>query len=761
MAITLKVAGISYTLTTAQLRSLVHTTQANAPATLAGQIYQAAIPSASWAAGDAVELWVGGVRRFAGWLGPVETGCDAGSSYVQIQATDILGRLRSTTFYRYGAEIAGYTDSGAPVYSPGAVRQSALTLFSGQLAATDPVSEYYQYAYNSSSSAQIAEIVAFSALTFPGALALGTITGLSAANLPEKVTDIDCLSVLLKCLALRPDAVMWVDYSGATPLLHAAIRSALTPVTVSVAPGNAAVRAWSCRDRSDRLLEYLEWRLQYTYKEYTDPAAPDKGVITQPVELLYTYGDAGAPADKRHIRRFSLGAYAPVYTSGAAAAAQLGTPISQLPMSAAADYWAANSVLHYEGSVALYEPAGCTYAWSLGQTLSLTGAASAYESANALVRGCTYDLVSGQTSIDFGPPDQLGPGDLLNGASSLGSLTIGGITPRPTDTKTENPAQAAGDAPALADTLTQRIQDKLGSFAVLPGSGFQCATMDLNTEIHGFAEFVPSTPPRAYRTVSSYCSGNILKYSYGTPSDHPFIFTGATTLTIANDGTVTKTGKRSRTQDGATVSGWDAFTDHATAETVGFPTYDYNPPLHSESTATQASHISDQTTIIWLDSYHYQGRLPLGGPVTSTLSNEDTDADALARSKALASWSSWAAFTNTLNGGAATWQTVRTTGWTTTAHAAKIKGTIRSNLWGYTCRVSIPLYRYPVDGTKPSTPTSTQTWDLPLVDTLENTAAPGDPAVWVHVGVATLPEWEMPIEQGFVTVADAPTVSLP
>jgi len=74
--------------------------------------------------------------------------------------------------------------------------------------------------------------------------------------------------------------------------------------------------------------------------------------------------------------------------------------------------------------------------------------------------------------------------------------------------------------------------------------------------------------------------------------------------------------------------------------------------------------------------------------------------------------------------------------------------------------VSIPIYRYAIGATQPSAPTSTQTFDIFFVDTLENIAAEGEAAVWQHVGVASMPEWELPCEQGFINLAGQPTVSL-
>lgn len=484
--------------------------------------------------------------------------------------------------------------------------------------------------------------------------------------------------------------------------------------------------------------------------------------------LVYNYGDAGAPSDKRHLRRFHLGTYAPVYASGAAAAAQLGTPISQLPLSAAADYWAANSVLHYEGGLTLYEPDGCTYAWSLGQTLSLTGAASAYETASALVRGCTYDLVSGQTSLDFGPADALSAGDLLNGASSLGSLTLGGITPTAVEAQAEDPAQSGGgkgeSSGEQADTLTQRIQDKLGSFALQAGSVFQMATMEVTSIVHGFSEYVASTPLRAYKRATASGSWSGKGYSQWEGYDATGMAYGSIVVAISNAGVCTKSGAlyRSSTQPdnpyGPLLATVSDFTDHAPAPYMSWPGWQYEPPLSHAYTATTATYSSDNETIIWLDSYHYFGYLPKGGPLLVTLSEEDTDADALARAKSQASWSAWTAIggPNT----AAAWHELRTTGWSATAKLAKLKGTIRSNIYGYTCRVSIPLYRYAIGTQQPSTPTSVQTFDLYLEDTPENIVVDGIVTGVAHSGTATFPEWEVPCEQGFVNLAGSPTVTL-
>ena len=245
--LSIKIAGTSYTLTQASLRSLVHTVTAGQPATLSGEIYTTAIPSTALAYGDLVELWVNSVRRFCGWLGQVTTGFDAQGSYVRIEARDILHRLRNTPLTkRFVSEAFSPTASGLDhyIYTLADTTTTEVRLFGGGFVPDEQAEGYYRWQYGSGSDPELARICAHASTAYSPGLDLGTTAGLSVKNQPEDVVNFDCLAALQRCTKYRPDAILWVDASGTTPALHCITRDNCTAVTIDLTARDR-IRSWS------------------------------------------------------------------------------------------------------------------------------------------------------------------------------------------------------------------------------------------------------------------------------------------------------------------------------------------------------------------------------------------------------------------------------------------------------------------------------------------------------------------------------------
>lgn len=86
-----------------------------------------------------------------------------------------------------------------------------------------------------------------------------------------------------------------------------------------------------------------------------------------------------------------------------------GEPV---PIGVAAAYYAAASVLHYEGQFTLVEDE-VSAARGVGNVLNLTGGPGEWATMNALIQAVSEQLASGTTVYRFGPPGHLNPGDFV------------------------------------------------------------------------------------------------------------------------------------------------------------------------------------------------------------------------------------------------------------------------------------------------------------------------------------------------------------
>ena len=746
MSLALKIAGTSYTLPEASVRSLVHTVQACQPATLSAQIYASGIPTHSIARDSAIELWVDGVRRFAGTIPkrPL-TGYDAQGSYIDLNAVDLLGRLRSITYGRQVLEWTGKTtpapaEWGFPegsgvmqvVYKLSPVWSTTMTLFSGgiELIGTDTDGDpLYAVRGESSSAAELARLSAFLSSAHGINLELGTIAGLPTKNTVDEITDLDCLSVLQKCAALRPDATFWIDPSTGTNRLNYITRDNCTAITLDV-NDRTRITVNECAPRDDLQVGYLKWRLKWEIVRADGTWYPSGNTSE--------FGDPAAAPDRRLIRTFHLGRFA-------SSSATPGLPFAwEIPRGAAAAYWAAASVLHYEGQCSVYEPNGVSYAYSLGQVVNFSNWQPGYDTARALVRGVTYDLVARRTSISFGPPDSLTPQDYLSiSASSLGSSSP---TTHPTDPTTDPsdpsaPGSGNGDLPAqvtggLAGQYS--ILSTTGAVQVIEGTATLCGWNEYNGYV--------STPPRKYHY--KVLSGTLVGYSHQYDCG-----SGGTTCLYQYSGRVT-------TRGGAyEPPSCDFLTPEMGQlnDSCGIVRNDQRSVIEPYPEQCTVTYTATSKVVTGNGYCHCDGSTWCGkytGTATETLTDEDTEQAAIARLG-----DTWADPVGA--GEKKTFYEQRTTGFSFAVRRCRLHGyTWTASIYGLPVKVSIPLYKYPYGGTKPATPTATQEFELPLVQIAETTTGAHGLSLTVYKGKATLPDWELPIEQGYVIEAGNISITL-
>ncbi|MDD2237908.1 MAG: hypothetical protein PHG65_11950, partial [Kiritimatiellae bacterium] len=83
-----------------------------------------------------------------------------------------------------------------------------------------------------------------------------------------------------------------------------------------------------------------------------------------------------------------------------------------IPTGLAQKLYESNSEMHYQGSVSIVEQE-CTGVYTVGKVLNITGGLSAWASMRALIQSVIFDLDSGRTTVNFGPPSHLGFSDLV------------------------------------------------------------------------------------------------------------------------------------------------------------------------------------------------------------------------------------------------------------------------------------------------------------------------------------------------------------
>lgn len=731
MAIALKISGTSYTLPQASVRSLVHTVQACQPAKLVAQIYAPAIPTTTIPAFAAIELWVDSVRRFAGTLTTApRLGYDAQGSYIELTAADLLARLRSIT---YECPILSWTGLTAPAPAEWGFPDGMLVpLFrlSGNWTSTvglfargatymdtDAEGDLYAIRSSSSSAAELARMVDFLSARAGINIELGTIAGLPDKNTGDVVTDLDCLSAIQRCANLRPDAVFWIDPSAGTDRLNYITRDHCTEITLDCASRDR-ITANECVARDDLQLGYLKWDLKWVIVRADGTWYPSGNTAE--------FGDPAAAPDRRLIRSFDLGKF------GLTSAVE-GLPYEwEIPRDAAAAYWAAASVLHFEGSVSVYEPDGVSYAYGLGQVLNFSNWQPAYATARALVRGVSYDLVSRRTSIDFGPPDSLTPQDYLSiAASSLGSSSP---TTDPTDPTTD-PSDPS--APGSGDLPAQVTGGLAGQYSILSTTG-EVQVIEGTATLGGYSGFAQPTPPKKFLRKTAVETGSYTCWSgaesYSLSAVGLYSFSGAELTGPAKSGDT-------RILDTSDFDGYCPCGNPCPdfTKTLTMARADVVPGTYT----TTGFCCGSGQTMQWHEGYHL-----------ATLDMEDTEPLAIARLG-----DTWSAPIGV--GEKKTFYEQRTTGFSFAVRRCRLHGyTWTASIYGLPVEISAPMYKYPIGGTRPAEPTATQLWQLDLVQTPYTTTGEHGLTLTKYRGVATLPEWELPIEQGYVIELGDLTISL-
>ena len=302
-----------------------------------------------------------------------------------------------------------------------------------------------------------------------------------------------------------------------------------------------------------------------------------------------------------------------------------------------------------------------------------------------------------------------------------------------------------------------------------PCPATQCRYKALNATLKGWTALHPSFaeyPPRKWKSLSF--SGSLyVEKDYGIngsiDSSYRLTANGTATLDPITNAITPCVGQWTTT--GASPGG-PVNLDSACSN-LGWGNTDVQYPFFASSAVAGyrrgcrwVSGVTDQCPLVvagdpgeseWV---YAASKMYSSGRVAVALGNEDTEQIAINRIG-----DTWSAPLGV--GEKKTFYEQRTTGFSFAVRRCRLHGyTWTASIYGLPVKISIPLYKYALGGTKPATPTATQEFELPLVQLAETTTGEHGLTLTVYKGKATLPDWELPIEKGYVIEAGNISITL-
>lgn len=209
----------------------------------------------------------------------------------------------------------------------------------------------------------------------------------------EEAQSLTCAEILRRLGALTPDSVMWVDYSTGMQLLKYGRRNALDAVSYDLTAGSA-VLDFRCEKRAD--LVPMGVRFIFTTAEVNGGESGDGRTYTRA-----TVQEAGLPD-------LPGGLIAKISQHGIGTEAE-----APIPGNLAAEYYLALLDAHYEGQLVTKGAEVIGDVWPR-HVLNLTNGRAEWASMRAVVQVVVENLTTGETTIEFGPPEQLPAQDFVD-----------------------------------------------------------------------------------------------------------------------------------------------------------------------------------------------------------------------------------------------------------------------------------------------------------------------------------------------------------
>jgi len=223
----------------------------------------------------------------------------------------------------------------------------------------------------------------------------GLVGGVPFAR--EEVQSLTCAEVLRRLGALTPDAAMWVEYSTGAQVLRFGRRADLTAIGYNLTAGNAVVE-WRCEKRADLVPSGVRFifRTSEVNSGGDEPENADGRTYTRA-----TVQEAGLPD-------LPGGLIAAVEQHGVGTDSQ-----APIPGNLAAEYYLSLQTPHYEGQIVTR---GADVRGDLrpGHVLNLTNGRADWATMRAVVQQTQENLTTGETLVEFGPPEQLPAQDFVD-----------------------------------------------------------------------------------------------------------------------------------------------------------------------------------------------------------------------------------------------------------------------------------------------------------------------------------------------------------
>ncbi len=169
-----------------------------------------------------------------------------------------------------------------------------------------------------------------------------------------------------------------------------------------------ALAAWMYNpDGSAVIQQAVKMLATVQYKRYAKLTGGAADTTSQKVEDLTGSGSGASPGKQLQVNLTATNAQTRTYK--ATVSETSGDPV---PIGLAQYIHGTLSTIQYEGSHTLVE-AEVTFQAGPGKVLNLTGGRTAWATMNALIQSATYELETGRTILNFGPPGHLSPGDFI------------------------------------------------------------------------------------------------------------------------------------------------------------------------------------------------------------------------------------------------------------------------------------------------------------------------------------------------------------
>lgn len=248
----------------------------------------------------------------------------------------------------------------------------------------------------------------------------------------DEVIDITCAEAIRRLIRWSPDCVQWFDYSSGAPVLNFGARDTLTAVELDVEDAGPLVE-FNLEPRHDLVpagvqFIYLQGELQEDERTRTTISRDSAGVADGVGSIVCTLELASSDT----------------------------VPASGLALR----YYAALQAVPYQGTLKLRERE-CSGLIRPGHVVNIANGLSAWATMRALVQNTTEDLLTGETTVEVGPPEHLSPQDFIALQELVRKRARATEFPRTRTCRKQDPEEEVPEDPESEDALTDNDEGGL------------------------------------------------------------------------------------------------------------------------------------------------------------------------------------------------------------------------------------------------------------------------------------------------------------